>query len=204
MGIPIWVKREPEPVLTPQTESLSWSALEQTVKACTLCPLHQTRLQTVFGSGDPTSPILFIGEGPGANEDRQGLPFVGRAGQLLDAMLMAINLDRKNIYIANIVKCRPPHNRDPSPDEIAACTPYLRQQIKHIQPKLIVALGRVAAQYLLKSSVSMNKLRGHVHTLSPENLPVMVTYHPAYLLRNPLDKAQALEDLYRIRAYAGT
>lgn len=206
MEVPIWVKRNtadksPSSVCTQPINSSLWENLQQQVKQCTLCPLHQTRTNAVFGMGNPASRLLFIGEGPGANEDRQGLPFVGRAGQLLDKMLAAINLDRNKAYIANVVKCRPPNNRDPQSEEIASCTPYLQQQIAFIKPALIVALGRVSAHYLLKTKTSMAQLRGKIHTLQPENIPLIVTYHPAYLLRNPIDKAQALKDLHFINNF---
>jgi len=138
---------------------------------------------------------MFVGEAPGAEEDRQGEPFVGRAGKLLDAMLRAIGRDRSNVYIANILKCRPPNNRDPKPEEAAACTPYLWRQIELIQPDLIVALGRIAAQRLLDTSSSLARLRGTVHTLEPTGTPLIVTYHPAYLLRSPGEKRKAWIDL---------
>ncbi len=202
MDIPLWVRRgsNEKPANLKEAEE-GWAELQRCVKNCTRCGLHQGRTHAVFGMGRPESRLLFVGEGPGANEDRQGLPFVGRAGQLLDAMLNAIDLNREKAYIANIVKCRPPNNRDPQPEEIAACTPYLQQQIEYIQPKLIVALGRVAAHYLLQTKSSMAQLRGKVHSLPSKKVPLIVTFHPAYLLRNPLDKAQALQDLYLIKQY---
>jgi uracil-DNA glycosylase family 4 len=148
----------------------------------------------VFGVGDEKAEWLFVGEGPGADEDAQGEPFVGQAGKLLDNMLAAIKLQRgKNVYIANVVKCRPPNNRTPEPDEIATCMPYLRQQIALIQPKLIVALGKTAATSLLGRDATLGSLRGTMHDFN--GTPLIVTYHPAYLLRSPAEKAKAWQDL---------
>jgi uracil-DNA glycosylase len=174
---------------------LDWDSLEQRVSACTLCEeLVANRSQTVFGVGNRNADWLIIGEAPGADEDRQGEPFVGRAGQLLNAMLQGIGLQRQQVYIANILKCRPPNNRDPRPDEAAACHAYLQRQIELIQPKLVLAVGRIAAQNLLKCDTPIGKLRGQVHRLE-NNLPLVVTYHPAYLLRSPLEKRKAWADL---------
>ena len=173
---------------------MDWDELKQSVSGCTACRLHESRTRTVFGVGDEKADWLFVGEGPGAEEDRQGEPFVGQAGKLLDNMLAAIGLTRdKNVYIANTVKCRPPGNRNPEPDEMAACEPYLTQQIALIKPKLVVALGKVAAQRLLGSDHSIASLRGKLH--QAHGTPLIVTYHPAYLLRNLPDKAKAWEDL---------
>lgn len=173
---------------------MDWADLKAAVANCTICPLHAGRNQTVFGVGDERAEWLFVGEGPGAEEDVQGEPFVGQAGKLLDNMLAAIGLQRgDNVYIANIVKCRPPGNRNPEPAEALACEPYLARQIELIQPKLIVALGRVAAQNLLGSNETIGKLRGSLHDC--RGIPLLVTYHPAYLLRNLADKARAWEDL---------
>ncbi|MFA9462259.1 uracil-DNA glycosylase [Thiohalorhabdus sp. Cl-TMA] len=174
-------------------------SLRDEVADCVSCPLHQTRTQTVFGVGDPEARIMFVGEAPGAEEDRRGEPFVGRAGQLLDAMLAAIGLDRKGggVFIANVLKCRPPNNRDPKPEEVAQCEGYLRRQIEVIQPRVLVALGRVAAQQLLQTQQPLARLRGAEHRF--HETPVLVTYHPAYLLRNPADKAKAWADLKVIR-----
>jgi DNA polymerase len=149
----------------------------------------------VFGVGDPQAEVMFVGEAPGAEEDRQGEPFVGPAGKLLDAMLAAIGLDRREggVFIANVLKCRPPNNRDPQAEEVAACAGYLRRQIDLVQPRVLVALGRVAAQNLLESQQPLAKLRGGEHRF--HETPLLVTYHPAYLLRNPADKAKAWEDL---------
>jgi DNA polymerase len=159
-----------------------------------LCRLHETRNRTVLGTGDLNADWLFVGEAPGAEEDKQGEPFVGQAGKLLDNMLAAIELKRgQNVYIANTVKCRPPGNRNPEADETSACAPWLTRQIELIQPKIIVALGKVAAQRLLGSEATIASLRGQVHLMN--GIPLIVTYHPAYLLRNLTDKSKAWEDL---------
>jgi uracil-DNA glycosylase len=173
-----------------------WSALRSEVMGCTRCPLHATRTQGVFGVGPARSDWLVIGEAPGAEEDRRGEPFVGAAGQLLDKMLAAIGLDRtRNVYIANVLKSRPPGNRDPKPEEVAACLPYLLRQIELLQPRLILAVGRIAAQNLLATDTPLARLRGRVHHFGGLNTPLVVTYHPAYLLRTPGDKRKAWEDL---------
>lgn len=188
MGLsPVWVLRN-------KPEGRSWLVLKQAVPACTACSLHKTRTQTVFGVGDENADWLLVGEAPGAEEDRLGDPFVGQAGKLLDNMLAAIGLNRReNVYIANVLKCRPPGNRNPEPDEVAKCTPFLLQQIGLIQPKLIVAMGRFAAQTLLDTDASIASLRGRLHSYA--GVPLIVTYHPAYLLRNLPDKAKAWADL---------
>ncbi len=174
--------------------SLDWPGLAAAIKTCTLCDLHKTRIQGVPGVGDIHADWLFIGEAPGADEDRVGEPFVGQAGKLLDAMLAALRLKRgENVYIANVLKSRPPGNRDPKPEEVAACLPYLLRQIELIRPKLIVAVGRIAAQNLLRTDTPIGKLRGRVHDF--HGVPLVVTYHPAYLLRSPADKARAWDDL---------
>lgn len=173
---------------------LDWAALAQRVSGCTDCQLCDGRTQTVFGVGDRQAEWMLVGEAPGENEDLQGEPFVGQAGKLLDNMLAAVGLARgRNVFIANVLKCRPPGNRNPEPEEVAQCEPYLRRQIALIQPKLIVVLGRFAAQSLLRTTTPIGKLRGTVH--SYEGIPVVVTYHPAYLLRTLSDKARAWEDL---------
>jgi uracil-DNA glycosylase family 4 len=177
------------------TSSLDWPALEAAVKSCTLCDLHRTRTQTVFGVGDRTAQWMVIGEAPGADEDAQGEPFVGRAGQLLNSMLKACGLKREQVFIANILKCRPPQNRDPTPSESSCCTPYLHRQIELVNPKLILCVGRIAAQNLLNTDTSIGKLRGQVHRLGAAQRPVVVTYHPAYLLRSPGEKRRAWDDL---------
>ena len=173
-------------------EQLNWDDLAQRVANCTACSLHKSRTQTVFGVGHRQADLMCIGEAPGAREDAQGEPFVGRAGQLLDQILAAINLDRDRIFIANILKCRPPDNRDPQPEEVQCCSPYLKRQIELLQPKLIVAMGRVAAQFLLNSKGTLGSLRQQQHYY--QQVPLLVTYHPAYLLRNPPQKAKAWED----------
>ena len=171
-----------------------WQQLKQTVSDCTACPLSLTRKQTVFGVGDEKANWLFVGEGPGAREDELGEPFVGQAGKLLDNMLQAINLGREqDVYIANIIKCRPPDNRNPKNTEAEQCRPYLLRQITLIQPRLIVVLGKVAAQNLLATDATIASLRGRLHEFS--GIPLIVTYHPAYLLRSLTDKAKAWEDL---------
>lgn len=179
---------------------MDWPQLEAAVKACTACRLRAGCTQTVFGVGNRQAEWLVIGEGPGAEEDRQGEPFVGRAGQLLNSMLAAIGLQREAVYIANIVKCRPPDNRNPTPDEAASCRPFLDRQIALIRPKLILAVGRIAAQNLLQTAAPLGQLRGRVHEL--HGIPVVVTYHPAYLLRTPADKRKAWVDLqFAVRTF---
>lgn len=214
MGIETWRLRLPADVVRSETElspapsmllaqgalqtdvaNLDWDGLQRQVASCTRCDLHRTRTQTVFGVGHRQADWLIIGEAPGAEEDKRGEPFVGRAGQLLDAMLMAVGLDRSRAYIANILKCRPPNNRDPQPNEVACCEPYLQRQIALLQPKLILAVGRIAAQNLLKTDLPLGRLRGRAHRYGAAQIPVIVTYHPAYLLRSPADKRKAWEDL---------
>ena len=214
LGVTVWA---PRPIVTdsdvkaaapaPTAASVSdtanadaWDVLATTVSACTQCRLHTTRTQTVFGVGNRSASWLFVGEAPGADEDRQGEPFVGRAGQLLNAMLFALGLKREEVYIANVLKCRPPGNRDPQPDEVEKCEPFLIRQIALIRPRLIVALGRHAAHSLLKTEAPLSKLRGQ--RLSYQGTPLIVTYHPAYLLRNPVDKRRAWDDLCLARAIA--
>src|SRR5690606_34430043 len=174
-------------------ETMDWEALEQAVAACTRCELHKTRTRPVFGVGNRRADWLFVGEAPGADEDRQGEPFVGRAGQLLNAMIEALGLRRADVYIANVLKSRPPGNRDPQPHEVAACAPCLVRQLALLRPRLIVALGRHAAHSLLKTDVPLARLRGQ--RLSYRGTPLVVTFHPAYLLRNPADKRRAWDDL---------
>ena len=175
--------------------SIGWEALRGRVSACTLCELHVTRTQTVFGVGNPRARWMFIGEAPGAEEDRQGEPFVGRAGQLLTSMLNALGFRRDDVYIANVLKCRPPGNRDPKPDEARSCRGYLDRQIELVSPLLIVAVGRIAAQNLLATDSALARLRGQVHALGERRWPLIVTYHPAYLLRSPGEKRKAWQDL---------
>ena len=187
-----------------EVATLGWEDLRQRVAMCTLCELHETRTQTVFGVGDHNAQWLFIGEAPGADEDRQGEPFVGRAGQLLNNMIRAIGLSRENVFIANILKCRPPKNRDPLPYESQACRPYLRRQIELLNPKIIVALGRIAAQNLLQTDTPIGKMRGRRYYYETSRIPVVVTYHPAYLLRSPQEKRKAWHDLALAAESAGS
>lgn len=231
MGIDVWVSREaprpgfePGPSASVATEAaavevpmqavglsvdpvsgLDWDALEHRVAECRLCELAGTRTQTVFGVGNRQAEWMIIGEAPGADEDRQGEPFVGRAGRLLNSMLVAVGLKREAVYIANILKCRPPGNRDPRPEEAQACRSYLTRQIELIAPRLILVLGRVAAHNLLDTKTPLGKLRGSVYRYQDTDVPMIVTYHPAYLLRNPADKAKVWEDLkFALRVAAPT
>jgi DNA polymerase len=194
LGIDTWVPRV--------DASSDWQLLQDEVSACVKCGLAATRTRTVFGVGNPHADWLVIGEAPGAEEDRQGKPFVGAAGKLLDAMLQAIGLSREqNVFVANMLKCRPPGNRDPKAEEVAACLPYLMRQIAAIKPKLILAVGRIAAQSLLATDVPLGRLRGRVHRFGPLSTALIVTYHPAYLLRSPAEKRKAWEDLKFARDY---
>lgn len=183
---------------TPIT-TLDWEALRRTVNACRACPLCETRTQTVFGVGNPKADLMLIGEAPGADEDRAGEPFVGRAGQLLTLMLQAIGMPREQVYIANILKCRPPGNRDPLADEVMRCEPYLLRQIALISPRVILALGRISAQALLRTDTPIGRLRGRWYQYGEARYPLYVTYHPAYLLRSPAQKADAWQDLLVVR-----
>jgi len=227
MGIPAWSRRTdralpgaPCPLLAPagvvaappvagpadspdEIGALSWEALEGRVSNCTRCALHAGRTRTVFGVGSRNADWLIIGEAPGAEEDRRGEPFVGRAGKLLDAMLAALGYQRNQVYIANVVKCRPPENRDPRPEEAASCAPYLDRQIELLAPRIILAVGRVAAQRLLASDSPVGRLRGRVHRYGTTDIPLVVTWHPAYLLRRPEAKADAWRDLV-LAAHAAT
>jgi uracil-DNA glycosylase family 4 len=207
LGIDVYVQRStptvaPAPAevvdpVTPESAAagMDWQTLRHTVAACTLCDLHRTRTQTVFGVGNPNADWLVIGEAPGAEEDARGEPFVGRAGQLLNSMLKAVGLAREQVFIANILKCRPPNNRDPKPEEALSCRPYLERQIALIRPKIILAVGRIAAQNLLATDTPIGRLRGRVHTFGAARTPLVVTYHPAYLLRSPGEKRKAWADL---------
>jgi uracil-DNA glycosylase family 4 len=217
MGIQSWVRRdriveaEPAGVIVGSRETpaavmtdagqvgeianLDWEPLRQRVLACTRCELHKQRTQAVFGVGNRAAQWLIIGEAPGADEDRQGEPFVGRAGKLLNNMLLAIGLKREEVYIANIVKCRPPNNREPAPEEAQTCAPYLARQIALIKPKIILAVGRIAAQNLLKSDRPVGTMRGKRFYYDETEIPIIVTYHPAYLLRSPQEKRKAWQDL---------
>ncbi len=223
MGIDVWTERKAEiaavngatplidaeekvsiepqvPVASTPGNADSLTNISVSVANCHRCGLEQTRNKTVFGSGNPQADWLFVGEAPGMHEDQKGQPFVGRAGQLLSRMIAALNYKREEVYIANVLKCRPPNNRDPLPDEINHCEPYLHQQIELISPKVIVALGRISAQALLKSTQTLGRMRGKVYHYGPQNTPLIVTYHPAYLLRNPIDKRKTWEDLLLAQA----
>lgn len=220
MGIPLWLSRDapppeaeapalipeieiaetpapsPPPTPRPAVAALDWEALEGQVRACRGCEeLAANRTQTVFGVGNRAADLMVIGEAPGADEDRQGEPFVGRAGQLLNAMLLAMGLRREQVFIANVLKCRPPGNRDPGPEEALRCEPFLLRQIELVGPKVILSVGRISAQNLLKTDVTVGRLRGQVHRFGEGGIPLIVTYHPAYLLRSPEQKARAWEDL---------
>ncbi len=209
MGIDVWVPRAAatatvsitpdeapaQPAIDAVATDAVWDNLRSAVAACTACELHRERTQTVFGVGDRQASVLVIGEAPGAEEDRRGEPFVGRAGQLLNAMLAAVGLARESVYIANILKCRPPRNRDPQADEVASCSAFLARQIALVQPRVILAVGRIAAQNLLACDTPIGRLRGQLHHFGERRIPVMVTYHPAYLLRSPAEKRKVWADL---------
>jgi uracil-DNA glycosylase family 4 len=180
---------------TTTLNTLDWSSLQACVSACTACPLHVSRTQTVFGVGNQQANLMIIGEAPGFHEDQQGQPFVGRAGQLLNAMIKSIGFERDQVYIANILKCRPPNNRDPQAPEVKQCTPFLDRQIALLQPSLLLAVGRIASHYLLQTQASLESLRSKIHYYGENKTPLIVTYHPAYLLRNPIDKKKAYMDL---------
>ncbi|MFO1420097.1 MAG: uracil-DNA glycosylase [Candidatus Competibacteraceae bacterium] len=174
---------------------MGWEDLAAEARQCQACGLCATRAQAVFGVGDRRAEWLVVGEAPGADEDRLGEPFVGRAGKLLNPMLLAIGLRREQAYIANILKCRPPENREPTPGEAVCCRPFLERQIALIQPRIILAVGRIAAQNLLDTDTQIGKLRGRVHRFGPARIPLVVTYHPAYLLRSPREKRKSWDDL---------
>ncbi len=187
MGVHAYV---PRPLTAPGPD---WDTLAATVRGCRLCGLCESRTQTVFGTGDRRARLMVIGEAPGAEEDRQGEPFVGRAGMLLNSMLKAAGFERGEVYIANALKCRPPNNRDPSSEEAELCLPYLRRQIELIGPDVILCVGRIAAQRLLGGDEALARMRGRIHQL--DSIPVVVTYHPAYLLRAPGEKRKSWADL---------
>lgn len=188
---------------TGDVASMDGESLRQTILGCTACGLCETRTQAVPGVGSLTADLLVIGEAPGQEEDRRGEPFVGRAGQLLDRMLAAIGLDRQTVYITNVLKCRPPKNRDPKAEEVQACAAYLRRQIELIDPKAILSVGRVSAQSLLETDETIGRLRGRWHRFGPHGTPLRVTYHPAYLLRSPGQKRKSWDDLKAVRALLG-
>ncbi|MGB5621413.1 MAG: uracil-DNA glycosylase [Gammaproteobacteria bacterium] len=211
MGVTTWISRtaaEPEPASVPDMpaprstdqaplmlDGMDLDSLRAAVAECRRCPLHQSRTQTVFGVGSAEADLLIVGEAPGAEEDLRGEPFVGRAGQLLDAMLAAVRQSRSTAYIVNVLKCRPPNNRDPSAAEAACCAPYLQRQIELIQPRVILAVGRIAAHRLLDEDLPLGRMRGRLHTYGAQRIPLVVTYHPAYLLRRPSEKAKSWQDL---------
>ena len=191
------------PTIAPRAQlpaGIEWGPLRDAVIACAACDLCKTRTQTVFGVGNERAEWLVIGEAPGAEEDRQGEPFVGRAGQLLNSMLLAIGLPRETVFIANVLKCRPPGNRDPKPEEVSRCLPFLSAQIALLKPKIMLAVGRIAAQNLLATDAPLARLRGKVHRFGDADTPLVITYHPAYLLRTPADKRKAWDDLKFARA----
>lgn len=205
------------PARAPRTSTTTGDAVtrlktldDTQVKGCRKCGLCETRTQTVFGQGSPTARLVFVGEAPGFEEDRQGLAFVGKAGELLTRMIAAMGLTRDEVFICNVLKCRPPNNRTPANDEVAACSPYLHEQLEIIGPEVIVALGTPAAQTLLETSDSMGRLRGRFHqyhvggeVIATKTIPVMPTYHPAYLLRSPHEKGKVWEDLKQVMAFLG-
>lgn len=199
LEIDVWRMRGQEPQAGATAEAPleleDWQQLRAAVAVCTRCRLHQGRTQTVFGVGNESADWMIVGEAPGAEEDRRGEPFVGRAGKLLDEMLRAVGLDRSEVFIANILKCRPPNNRDPSADEAASCRQYLERQMELVQPRLVLAVGRIAAQHLLDTDAPLGRLRGRPHFLQDGQLPLVVTYHPAYLLRTPSQKRKVWHDL---------
>ncbi len=196
---PATLLAELEPPPPAYVAPADWQGLADAVRSCARCKLCKTRTNTVFGVGPTDAPLMVIGEGPGAEEDARGEPFVGAAGKLLDEMLKSVGRTRSdNVYIANVVKCRPPGNRDPEADEVAACRPFLDRQIELLKPSLILALGKIAAQRLLGSNAPLGKLRETPHVYGPGNTPVRVSYHPAYLLRAPADKRKSWEDLKQV------
>ncbi len=217
MEIPLWTLREsvhefskisvkdddmPKKNLMAREQKIStmnWEELKLAVSHCKRCDLYKTRSNPVFGVGNPNADLLIVGEAPGANEDKQGEPFVGRGGQLLTNMLSSIGFKREGYYIANILKSRPPSNRDPAMDEVKACTPYLLRQINLIKPKLILAVGRIAAHYLLSTDATMASLRGNLFYFGENKIPLLVTYHPAYLLRSPREKRKAWQDMLCVK-----
>jgi DNA polymerase len=195
---PVRPVAQPSAPVAPVAMPTGLAELAKTVSVCTRCELHKSRKQTVFGVGNPNAKLMFIGEAPGADEDAKGEPFVGRAGQLLTKIIAAMGMTREEVYIANILKCRPPQNRDPLPSEVQCCEEYLRAQIAEIKPKYICALGRIAAHWLLKTEAPLGALRTGNYTY--EGIPVIVTYHPAALLRNPGFKAPCWEDMKKLMA----
>lgn len=196
MGIEPWVLRETK------VNKKNLSDLAREVSTCERCPLHETRKQTVFARGNSNARLMIIGEAPGFYEDQQGQPFVGKAGGLLNKMLSSVGLSEEDVYIANVLKCRPPNNRDPNAEEINQCCDYLAQQIDLVAPKIMLAVGRFAGQFLLKATLPLNKMRKKLHEYN--GTPVLVSYHPAYLLRNPVDKKNAYSDLMLVKQLLGS
>ncbi|MDI9819890.1 MULTISPECIES: uracil-DNA glycosylase [unclassified Legionella] len=194
MGIDSWVMRTNN-----SSREKELSLLVQEVVACTKCSLHESRSQTVFSRGNPQAKLMIIGEAPGFYEDKQGLPFVGKAGMLLNQMLHSIGFDEQSVYVANVLKCRPPNNRDPKPEEIIQCSSYLARQIDLVKPILILAMGRFAGQFLINKPLPLNQLRQKLYNYN--NTPFMVSYHPAYLLRNPADKKKSYADLLLVKKF---
>jgi DNA polymerase len=209
MGVAVWKRRDLPEAVVPAVEEIgvtdqkapvpAWGALRSEVSQCRRCELADGRTQTVFGVGNQHADLVVVGEAPGVEEDRQGEPFVGRAGQLLNRMLQAAGLSRDAVYIANIIKCRPPNNRDPSSAEVSACIGYLQQQLDLLAPKVVLCVGKVAAHNLLGLNSTIASMRGQVHNYGPDCLPVVVTYHPAYLLRTPHDKRKSWADLQLVQ-----
>ena len=197
LGVDVWQTRPQKPKLVEPTNQEGLEALCERVSQCTRCALHTTRTQTVFARGCPQASLMIIGEAPGFHEDKQGEPFVGRAGLLLDKMLLSIGLSPQDVYIANVLKCRPPNNRDPNREEIEQCQGFLMEQIAAVNPKVILAVGRFAGQFIVNRPDSLSSLRRKTH--SYQTIPVIISYHPAYLLRNPADKRKAYEDLLVVR-----
>lgn len=207
MGIDVWRPRKAATtavnthiVIEPAANE-TWKQLKQQAETCMACSLHQSRHHVVFGIGNQNADVVIVGEAPGAQEDKQGEPFVGRAGQLLDNMLKSLNLAREDIYLANILKCHPPENRDPSPEEVNLCTPFLIKQIALLKPKVIIAMGRIAAHFLLDSNLTMARLRGDTFYYGENKIPLIVTYHPAYLLRAPKEKRKTMHDLRLLKSF---
>ena len=203
MGVEVWLRRDVAERVNSTNNALDPAEFVAEVAGCTRCGLHKERTQTVFGVGDLDANLLIIGEAPGAEEDKVGEPFVGRAGKLLNSMLRAIGLSREQVYIANMLKCRPPGNRDPSVEEVAQCAAFLDRQIDMIKPSLILAVGRIAAQNLLQQTTPIGKMRGQRYTYGEKQTPLIVTYHPAYLLRSPREKRKAWADLMLAKQLLG-
>jgi len=206
-GVEPFPAAAPEAVPAEGIAGADWERLSEAVSSCRACALCETRTRTVFGVGSRRADLMIVGEAPGADEDRQGEPFVGRAGQLLNLMLAAIGLEREQVFIANILKCRPPGNRDPRPEETLRCEPYLMRQIALVRPRVLLSVGRISAQKLLRTDAPIGKLRGRWFVFGPDEIPLTVTYHPAYLLRSPDQKSKAWQDLLevmrRLRETAG-